>query len=47
MRIAVVGLGLIGGSLALAASSRGDQVAGCARHLVAEAGRIGLDRGRA
>ena len=43
MRIAVVGLGLIGGSLALAASSRGDQVAGCDPD--AEAGRIGLERG--
>jgi prephenate dehydrogenase len=43
MRIAVVGLGLIGGSLALAASSRGDQVVGWDPD--AEAGRIGLERG--
>ncbi|MDX6522089.1 MAG: prephenate dehydrogenase, partial [Gaiellales bacterium] len=43
MRIAVVGLGLIGGSLALAASSRGDQVVGYDPD--PEAGRIGLERG--
>jgi prephenate dehydrogenase len=43
MRIAVVGLGLIGGSLALAASSRGDQVV--AFDPDPEAGRIGLERG--
>ena len=28
MRVAVIGLGLIGGSLALAATARGDQVVG-------------------
>ena len=43
MRIAVVGLGLIGGSLALAATARGDQVA--AYDPDPEAGRVGLERG--
>jgi prephenate dehydrogenase len=43
MRVAVVGLGLIGGSLALAASARGDQVS--ASDSDPEAGRIGLERG--
>src|SRR5262245_47832718 len=43
MRVAVVGLGLIGGSLALAASARGDQVAAADRD--PEAGRVGLERG--
>ena len=43
MRIAVVGLGLIGGSLALAASARGDQVS--AYDADPDAGRIGVERG--
>jgi prephenate dehydrogenase len=43
MRIAVVGLGLIGGSLALAATGRGDEVAGFDTD--EEAGRIAVERG--
>ncbi len=43
MRVAVVGLGLIGGSLALAASARGDDVV--AYDSDPEAGRIGIERG--
>jgi prephenate dehydrogenase len=43
MRIAVVGLGLIGGSLALAATARGDEVV--AADPDARAGEIGLERG--
>jgi prephenate dehydrogenase len=43
MRVAVVGLGLIGGSLALAAAARGHRVSGFDAD--AEAGRIGIQRG--
>jgi nucleoside-diphosphate-sugar epimerase len=43
MRIAVVGLGLIGGSLALAATARGDEI--WAYDADPDAGRIGLERG--
>ncbi|HEY0388882.1 MAG TPA: prephenate dehydrogenase/arogenate dehydrogenase family protein [Gaiellales bacterium] len=43
MRIAVIGLGLIGGSLALAATARGDEVV--AADPDARAGEIGLERG--
>src|SRR6478672_10263762 len=43
MRVAVIGLGLIGGSLALAATARGDQVVATDRDETA--GEIGLDRG--
>ena len=43
MRIAVVGLGLIGGSLALAATARGDRVS--AYDADPDAGRIGIERG--
>jgi prephenate dehydrogenase len=43
MRIAVVGLGLIGGSLALAATGRADEVAGFDTD--EEAGRIAVERG--
>jgi prephenate dehydrogenase len=42
-RVAVVGLGLIGGSLALAATERGDHVTGFDSD--PEAGAIGLERG--
>jgi prephenate dehydrogenase len=43
MRVAVIGLGLIGGSLALAATARGDQVV--ATDQDEAAGEIGLERG--
>src|SRR6476661_8263575 len=43
MRVAVIGLGLIGGSLALAATARGDQVVATDRDEAA--GEIGLERG--
>src|SRR3954454_17175723 len=42
MRVAVIGLGLIGGSLALAATARGDQVVATDRDETA--GEIGLER---
>jgi prephenate dehydrogenase len=43
MRVAVIGLGLIGGSLALAATARGDEVV--AADSDPRAGEIGLERG--
>jgi prephenate dehydrogenase len=43
MRVAVIGLGLIGGSLALAATARGDEVV--ASDADPAAGAIGLERG--
>jgi prephenate dehydrogenase len=43
MRVAVIGLGLIGGSLALAATARGDEVVAADRD--PQAGETGLERG--
>jgi prephenate dehydrogenase len=43
MRVAVIGLGLIGGSLALAATARGDEVV--ASDSDPHAGEVGLERG--